>query len=206
MHPTNEELSELFTNIEKTNAAFLAADPPTKRVMLAKDVLAQLKINRFHAASTYFFPQRIDASGEQFYDDMFLPPYDKDTELQSALRNLPLCEVCGIGSLFVSAVQRLDKMKMSEYFDHRQIMTQYLSGFELFSYKELDEIERFFENSFGESLSNSKCNFLTYKFRLIRIAEFIIETEGRQEITRPLLAAKVPPVEQLMLGETSEQK
>lgn len=194
MYFTEEEeqriLEAIRRRIEETNALFEAADKPTRRVMLAKDVLLQLVNRRMIATSTYFHPQ-----AENFWQS--------DCQLRDRLRATPTCRVCGIGSLFVAAVERLNKITCAEYsageyeYGERRTMIKYMESLDLFSSDELDQVEWFFERcrdyqSMTRDAARRKWDAVEQPDRLRRIMEVIIRTEGRKVLTLDLLMLELP--------------
>jgi len=183
-------LDAISRRIEETNARFEAADKSTRRVMLAKDVLLQLVNRRMLAESTYFHPL-----AENFWQS--------DCQIRDRLKAMPSCRVCGIGSLFVAAVERLNKITCSEFatgeyeYGERKTMIRYIEGLDLFSADELDQIEWFFEcmrdyQSSQFSELRKKWGDSERSHRLRRIMEVIIRTEGRKTITLDLLMRDLP--------------
>ena len=81
------------------------------RVRIAKDVLEQLRL-RFYKAErgTYvdFWTRSDDEGGKDF------PELKSNCDLQSQLDRVGFCEVCGIGSLFVSLIRLKDQYKLNK--------------------------------------------------------------------------------------------
>jgi hypothetical protein len=197
--PQKEQLEKFFADIEATNQVFMEADLPTKRVMLAKDVITQLDIKRMTAYSTYFTPLAIETVDPSYYHRTDWTFFDRNLvessrDMKDAMRSMPMCQVCGIGSLFVAAVQRLDKMRVADYSHYRATHTSYLRKHELFSDDESDHIEAFFENyNFSTEHKAYRTNgwdCATPTDRLRRIMETIVETEGKEKLTVALFTAK----------------
>ncbi len=123
--------------VEESNEKFLAASRAEKRVMLAEDVLKQLKSERIRPISKYLMLHR-DTD------------VHTDRELRDVLKEEPKCHVCGIGALFVSAVGRLDKLSTLAFFDAgepQHAVHNYMGAHDLFDRSELEIIEYFFENN-----------------------------------------------------------
>lgn len=176
-------LEAINKHVEETNAAFEAADKPTRRVMLARDILLQLVSHRILPTSCYFGP----------IQDYF---WINGTEIRDRLKITAQCNVCGIGALFMAAVQRLDQIQCDDFLeDERYSMIGYMEKFDLFSFAELDAIEDFFERrrAYGEHpLRTEAWALVGSNDRLRRIAATIIKTEGRKAITLDLLLLELP--------------
>src|SRR6185369_17492660 len=82
--------------IDDSNEAFFAASREQKRSMIAKDVIEQLNRRYINANSSYF--------------SAYIEPSLRNEDMKDILRTIPVCTVCGIGALLVTAVQRLDKL------------------------------------------------------------------------------------------------
>ncbi len=159
-----QQLSEHLAEVDKTNEAFLAAPVAKKRTMLASDVLRQLHMGRLIPQSNYF----------SFIGMSTIKERGEDPDIRQTLRDVPQCSVCGIGALFVAAVERLNEIRFSAYFDSgyfRRCVTAYLGNqTQLFSLYELDRIENFFED---DDLPVSK------RMRMQILMELIIRVDGR---------------------------
>lgn len=145
--------------LAKKNAAFNKLTKPQKRVQIAKDVLAQLKIGFLKAKTgVYTDSKSLDRIFQKINNT-----YDLDQSNLSNLLNVEVkdifdkdksCTVCGIGSLFVCAVKRLDKLKLKDLFNDADIaqsdVHSYLSKY--FSLLQLNLIESAFEG--GEFLNS----------------------------------------------------
>jgi hypothetical protein len=130
-------------SISKSNAAFEKLSPKNKRITIAKDVIAQLKSGYLNALSSNAYVG-IDADNisSEFYGES-----DNELELKDVFDNEEQCTVCGIGSLFVCAVKRMDKLKVSKLDGggvSQSLVHEYLKGF--FSILQLNAIENAFEN------------------------------------------------------------
>ena len=128
---------------------FSKANRMRKRVMIARDVLAQISAGKMIVTQgTYLI----------LGDNRRLEEKDQNKELCDLLSGVK-CEVCAIGAAFVSGVKFKDKLKVNEASppwsgdlvidDHK--MTEYLSG--IFTEEEMREFERIFEG-FGYDYAN----------------------------------------------------
>lgn len=126
---------------EKRNQAFARLSDARKRVVVAQDVLDQLRARRFVAATgTYLgLPDEV---GEKFTHFDGPTPQVGVHEVLSGVK----CQVCGIGSLFVAAVDRANECTvkdMDHSYDNPDFMRGYLGEF--FSEEQLVLIETAFE-------------------------------------------------------------
>jgi hypothetical protein len=75
-----------------------------KRVAIAKDVIAQLKAGKYRAETGSYCEIDLEEAA-------LLEP---TAELQKELKKVSKCQVCALGSLFVSDVRKFDKLKVSD--------------------------------------------------------------------------------------------
>jgi hypothetical protein len=177
--------------IEESNAAFLASSREGKRIMLALDVIYQLSIRRMVPMSVYFDP------GDKYFERSGL-------EVRDVLKEVDTCFVCGIGSFFMAAVERLNEFKFRDFEDDfttssrfRGNIVAYLGKHDLFSLAEMLAVEAFFELYNDASQHRSARMWKEepnndHTVRLKRIAEVVVRTEGRQELTLDLLMKELP--------------
>ncbi len=85
---------------------FRKANKARKRVMIARDVLAQLDAKRFIPT------EGVWVNEVKGLNDVLEQEEDKD--LRDLLVKQPKCEVCGLGALFVSCVEFADKLNIAE--------------------------------------------------------------------------------------------
>jgi hypothetical protein len=134
---------------EKRNRAFAKLSGSRKRITVARDVLEQLRLRRFVATTgTYLQPTTVEAQ-RQFnsFDD------DSDKRPVHEVLEDVKCQVCGIGSLFVAAVDRANACTikdMNHSYENSGFMREYLGGF--FSDEQLVLIETAFEKFLVDSL------------------------------------------------------
>lgn len=139
-----------LADTELRNSRFKKANAARKRVMIAKDVLAQL--------GTRFIAKHLCWVGDPSVDTNSRLKYkNKNQEVCDITSKLKTCNVCGIGALFVSAVEFADKLKVNDVFDgyventsfglEKGDLWKYLGQF--FSHKQLNEIECAFEGGDG---------------------------------------------------------
>ena len=137
--------------IEARNKKFAAATPAQRRVMIAKDVLAQIKARRLRpragkwldvgvAAEIRLAAQQLDASVAQLF----------------LAKDMPACECCALGSLFMGCALTSDKTTFSDFVtasasldeaienpEQKSVLTRY------FSPAQLRTIEMAFEDGLG---------------------------------------------------------
>lgn len=94
--------------IAADNKAFQKMTPAEKRVQIARDVLSQLATKRLFAVSGTWLT---GAEGRELFDESDLK---KDPELQQILKKTKTCDGCALGGLFLCAVERANKLKISE--------------------------------------------------------------------------------------------
>ena len=173
------EKKRRLKNLRDRNRRFAKMPPDRQRIAIARDVLAQLDAKRFVARSTYL--QILGGTPPQ--------PYNGWTERYTDAENVDLsevtacadkCQVCGIGSVFVAAVERADRLKLKKLEVgsggmprvNRSQMITYLRPW--FSHEQLDRIEDVFELHDCPR----RWQILTPENRLRRIMENIIENSG----------------------------
>jgi len=140
----------------KSNAAFKKATKAEKRVMIAKDVLAQIKANRYIAESGTWVDAnwniRNEIDGTESVQKLF------------ADRTIETCNVCALGSLFMSCTNLNNNTCVSdinyggegteigERIEEGDTLSNGLN--KIFSKKQLQLIEVYFEKGdgwFGEA-------------------------------------------------------
>lgn len=163
-----------FKNAKKklrlANARFKKLSKKEQRIAIAKDVIAQVKAGRILPTSAYFQVSNAIASHLHAAGALEL-----GTVIASCTSKNDPCEVCGIGSLFVSAVLKADKLKIKD-FDFssgvRKQEVQYLERW--FDAMQLVLIEAHYEVSIaGIGCSNVPAQ------RMIMIMENIISNGGK---------------------------
>lgn len=141
--------------IARRNAAFAKLEPAAKRVVVAKDVITSLNAKRLKAKANIYlnaWPKydRMEAfKGLRSYSDEWYARAASfsESDAQTALLNQQLsCEACAIGSVFVCAVERMDRLTVDEFKSLRQAgIREYLG--DLFSPEQLDLMETAFERT-----------------------------------------------------------
>lgn len=137
----------MTTTTTKTKTTRLTSEQKAaERVVIAKDVLAQIKVKRL-----------IPVNGTYLDANTLVTTEDKDKELQQLLKAKP-CDVCALGSLFVARIDKKNELKLNDcmsYLDDlyprtgtslhvsREIMVKYLS--KVFTVEQMNLIENEFE-------------------------------------------------------------
>jgi hypothetical protein len=102
---SSKRFKQLMTSKEM-NAEFEKASAPMKRIMIAKDVLEQIRVNNIEACSGDYFVLEDD--------NIWVGETDKNkVGLQDAFLHIPeSCNVCALGGLFYSAIAINNKYKL----------------------------------------------------------------------------------------------
>lgn len=109
-----------------------------QRVALAEDVIVKLRAGQIIAVTSRY----VDSNNmnEAIYK------YDEGVELQTLLRDVPSCEACAKGSLFLTEVMKNDNYKVSRYNDLSDICSpQIARRLTMFDDNQLDLIETAYE-------------------------------------------------------------
>jgi hypothetical protein len=176
-----------MNKIKKLNAEFKKANKAQKRVMIAQDVLAQLKAKRYVAESGCWVKPNIDSAWEQK-----LSHHDSVQELFIE-QKIESCNVCALGGLFMSCtnfnnntlLEDLDfaSSELGDLIEEVKLSNKLNS---IFSVKQLKLIESYFEENDGYFYINSQYDRIkafcdkhpSDKKRLQLIMENIVENEG----------------------------
>lgn len=175
------------------NKKFAAATSAQKRVLIAKDVIAQIKAKRFKArAGTWVRP--VFRNGDEL--DMF-DKFDEETASVRELfleKKIPACECCALGAMFMSCTLYNNKTTVDSLLDEtmdfelivRSKTRSFSNGLaQFFTKPQLKLIEAAFESEYGAF--NDVCNDKTDLWyetmpndtkRLIAIMQNIIKNKG----------------------------
>jgi len=183
---------KLIEQLKKENKAFWKKGKKAQRVAIAKDVLLLLGEEKINPRSTYL---DVPYSAADFVNEAnakYFAECDVDLgdELDAGvLISQASCAVCGIGSLFVAAVRKNNKMTINDFLDvehhgnTREDQADYLEKW--FDNEQLDLIEEFFEHDGG--YHKDKCPMLATNDknqRLRMIMENIISNDGKFDPTK----------------------
>ncbi len=136
---SGKKFETLQKKLKARNAAFRKLPKAQQRVAIAEDVIAQLRLKKFVADSTYFsWGDRIEGTNVQGT----WSAKEADLDLSVCISQVQ-CSVCGIGSLFAGAVLNADKLKLNDFTGDRREEVEYLQRW--FTKKQLDLVECFYE-------------------------------------------------------------
>lgn len=199
----------LNAEIKRRNAKFAKMKPAQKRMAIAEDVLLQLRKNKYSAEAGVYCDINLKEfiSSKKFGLNDENP--DKEIELQTLLLDgtIESCEVCAIGSMFMSKVALGNKctilVETNWYNDERAdivvsqldsstLAIEHLKG--IFTEKQLRYIEFAFEgcdignrfteisSTFREKIYDFHNEYETNDLRLKAIMENIIKNKGNFKI------------------------
>lgn len=94
-----EKQLSLYKSVEKDNARFMKMSKTNKRIAIAQDVIASLKIGKYTATPGNYLEVQTDKD----YDSL---PADSQALLRTEEVN---CDVCAIGAIFASKVRKGNK-------------------------------------------------------------------------------------------------
>lgn len=189
----SNEFKKSQRETEKRNRKFAKMTRDQQRVEIAKDVLRLLGERKIEPHSTYFrasgdtemvksLALHPDAFQEHGYAAKELRPIGKLSASAVLDSKVADCHVCGIGSLFVSAVINADKLsaknilKLRDGSERRRSEVRYLSRW--FDADQLSQIEQFYETNAwcaGSPILDQANN----RRRLRMIMENIISNGGK---------------------------
>jgi hypothetical protein len=107
--------------LAQKNKKFLKLTRKEQRVAIAEDVIAQVRAKKFVAASVYFKLGRANNGCDEVYST---PEFDLTDNTNADLSECIAaegCTVCGIGSLFASAVLNADRLKVKKVASHQSV-------------------------------------------------------------------------------------
>ena len=177
-----------MSKINKLNEQFKKATKAQKRVMIAQDVLAQLKAKRYVAESGCWVQPNIHSAWEKK-----LSHHDSVQELFIE-QKIESCNVCALGGLFMSCtnfnnntlLEDLDfaSSELGELIGEEEKLSNKLNS--IFSFNQLKLIESYFEANDGyfrdydedDRIEAFYNKYPSEKKRLQLIMENIVENEG----------------------------
>jgi hypothetical protein len=177
-----KKLAKIQESLRKTNEKFNSLSKAEQRVQIAKDVIKQLDSGKLVAESIYFNwnSSEYDALNEKA---QCLADQDSKTDF-ACLTKQTTCQVCGIGSLFVAALERDGRYKLGgkrskDAYPDREDEVAHLAKY--FDADTLQDIEDHFEQN--EAWSRNDYNQEIIKEynetkRLKMIMENIIKNKG----------------------------
>jgi hypothetical protein len=169
-----------------TKKDFDALPMEERAVLVAKDVLLQLKLKALQPCSGTYLRPRSGISWEQV-----CPTRSYKWDAQKQIDKITeKCEACAIGSVFLSSIRLFDKLKVEGVrTSYRATMINYVEELQIFTSDNLDLIEKAFEEGAGlnggvgvqdekENRFNTQYwNSLSSK-RLARIMRNVIKNKG----------------------------
>ncbi len=173
-----------MNKIKKLNAEFKKANKAQKRVMIAQDVLAQIKTKRYVAESGCWVQPNIKAACEKNLKDE-----DSVQEL-FAKKKIKSCNVCALGGLFMSCINlnnntTIEDLKKEFYIgDFVYDDSKISNGLNrIFTQKQLILIESYFEGSQGYFKGDNEKTLVFLESynddeRLEMIMQNIIDNDG----------------------------
>lgn len=165
--PVSKLVKKINRKIAKDNLEFQKLSPSQKRIQIARDVLAQLASKKLVAQPGVWLSQ----AGESSFLSEKVALTKKDVEVQTVLSGLKKCEGCALGGMFMCAVERADKLKVSDLSGFSDVQDNYadlsVEGSDAFGYlkkffseSQLNLIECAFEQGNGNSYDGRSENFV----------------------------------------------
>jgi len=192
--------------VARDNKVFMALKPAEKRVAIARDVLAQIRLKRLIPTTGVWL------AGKDESPLFTKADIKRNPELQSLLATKKECTGCALGGMFMCAVEVADKLKLNElekvkeyqrdlseespaYKKYVELESgtvatddafKYLRNF--FSQEQLDDIECAFEQGGGHSTYSDAADFAPEEEnpseRMRLIMENIIVNKGNFVYTK----------------------
>lgn len=106
-------LKQIAKLTEQDNAKFKKLTPERARVVLAQDVIKQLKDKKITATMGRY----IDIRGNDADVSELVERAEETARKDLVTIKLPPCNVCAIGSVFVAAFNRFDEMPLDDFKD-----------------------------------------------------------------------------------------
>lgn len=159
---------------ERRNRQFARLSNARKRVVIAQDVLDQLDLRRLVPTFGKYLevPDEVAQKFSSWDDD------DESIQVHEALDGVS-CKVCGIGSLFVAAVDRANECTVADM-DQPQndyFMREYLGDF--FDLEQLVLVEAAFEGRLINSMETDLTEYSPEVLAAIRFASKVRSASGR---------------------------
>ena len=144
------KLAKIFASIEEKNKEFKKSTKPQQRVLIAQDVLAQIKAKRYVAESRAWTTPIYAERG------LNLEPGESVQKL-FANQTIRQCNVCALGGLFMSCTNLNNNTTVEELYQADENLGGELdygdnlsNGMDkIFTKKQLKLIEIYFENNAG---------------------------------------------------------
>lgn len=140
------KIKELSEKIKRRNRDFAKLTKPQQRVAIARDVIAALNAKKIIAKNRVYIQNAI-------LDNLIHK--NPDEQVCNLMEQVPSCNVCVKGALFVAAVKRKDKLQAKDMLfddepwitrlEDEESISKYLGTDNLFSKAQLTMIEDQFE-------------------------------------------------------------
>lgn len=188
------------------NRRFKAATAAKKRVLIAEDVIAQVKAGRFKPKSGSWV-QPLDRKGYDIDMQPGLTKFDEEDSVRELFLDgsIPKCECCALGAMFMSCTLYNNKTTVEDFdeevgwrFDDLVMEGGFKNGLtKFFSKDQLQLIESAFEGNMGAFVLDEEDEYSGTgiapgektkvwmdelrddKKRLVRIMENIIKNKGK---------------------------
>lgn len=183
---------------KKTKTFYKSPKARKLAVEIAKDVISQVKAGRLVAAQCYGYVvgDFADTVKDTFYEAQSKSELDLQKLIKRKMTKKNPCTVCGIGSLFISKVNKFNNFNIASCEISRPQIVKGLE--EVFSKKELDYIEAVFENHMSISKETAGISdelesiYPDPNDKLIAMMESIIRNNGVYVLEIPARVAKSP--------------
>lgn len=146
---------ELAAEIENRNRVFAAATPEQKRMLIAKDVIAQIKAKRFKPTSGTWVRPKMKNGAYLEIEEKF----DGDESIRELFigKRIPACDCCALGAMFMSCTTYNEGTTVDHFereidwdFEERVLNKTLSNGLtNFFSVEQLQLIETAFEGGDG---------------------------------------------------------
>jgi hypothetical protein len=152
----NKNQAKIDKAIAKANAMYKKATASQRRVMIAKDVIKRLNTRQIKAVNGSFTKFGYDSNGR--LDGANVQEVLHNPKFATGITSKkPVCNVCGIGGLFLSAVSFRNKFQLNEYGSTYANSAQAVTKLSEFSHKQKQLIEMAFEQGNGWFTTESCC-------------------------------------------------
>jgi hypothetical protein len=123
--PTKNKKPTAKQEIARRNRKFKGAAAAEKRVLIAKDVIAQVKAGRFKASSgSWVYP--LTRSGRDWFLSNLSVEEDESVQKLFLEGDIPKCECCALGAMFMSCTLYNNKTTAIELEDVRFSFSDYV--------------------------------------------------------------------------------
>lgn len=146
---------ELAAEIENRNRVFAAAPPEQKRMLIAKDVIAQIKAKRFKPTAGTWVRTKMKNGAYLAVEEKF----DGNESMRELFigKRIPACDCCALGAMFMSCTTYNEGTTVDDFeremdwdFEERVLNKTLSNGLtNFFSVEQLQLIETAFEGGDG---------------------------------------------------------